>query len=75
MKLCFGRVAVRGKIAYMGQRPFIQNTTLRENITFGLPFDKEKYHRALYECALLPDLKVRVGVRVMVNRVSTLSNI
>ena len=35
MKLCLGSVRVKGSIAYMGQRPFIQNSTLRDNITFG----------------------------------------
>ena len=35
MKLCLGSVCVKGNIAYMGQRPFIQNSTLRDNITFG----------------------------------------
>ena len=35
MKLCIGNVGVKGSVAYMGQRPFIQNSTLRDNITFG----------------------------------------
>lgn len=35
MKLCLGSVGVKGSVAYMGQRPFIQNSTLRDNITFG----------------------------------------
>jgi ABC-type bacteriocin/lantibiotic exporter with double-glycine peptidase domain len=42
----------------MGQRPFIQNCTLRDNILFGLPYNEEKYQRVLQECALVPDLKV-----------------
>ena len=61
MKLCLGDVGVRGSVAYMGQRPFIQNSTLRDNITFGLPFDQRKYDQTLFECALLPDLKVLPG--------------
>ena len=35
MQLCLGSVGVKGRVAYMGQRPFIQNSSLRENITFG----------------------------------------
>jgi ATP-binding cassette subfamily C (CFTR/MRP) protein 1 len=31
---------------------------LRDNIFFGCLQDKERYDRTLYECALLPDLKV-----------------
>jgi hypothetical protein len=50
MKLCIGKIAVKGSIAYMGQRPFIQNSTLRDNITFGLPFD---YDRLFYRWAVL----------------------
>lgn len=42
MKLCIGKIAVKGSIAYMGQRPFIQNSTLRDNITFGLPFNYDR---------------------------------
>jgi ABC-type multidrug transport system fused ATPase/permease subunit len=58
MKMTFGQMGIKGRIAYAGQRPFIQNCTLRDNIYFGCPSDKEKYERTLYECALLPDLKV-----------------
>ena len=47
MKVCGGSVAVRGKVAYAGQRPFIQNATLRDNILFGLEFSQEKYDRTL----------------------------
>jgi ABC-type transport system involved in cytochrome bd biosynthesis fused ATPase/permease subunit len=36
MKLCLGSVGIKGSVAYMGQRPFIQNSTLRDNITFGM---------------------------------------
>jgi ABC-type multidrug transport system fused ATPase/permease subunit len=61
MKLCLGSVGIKGSVAYMGQRPFIQNSTLRDNITFGLPFDQQKYSQTLFECALLPDLKVLPG--------------
>ncbi|KAF4031150.1 ABC transporter [Phytophthora infestans] len=42
-----GSVAIRGKVAYVSQQPFIQNATVRDNITFGLPFDAEKYEEAL----------------------------
>ena len=42
----------------MGQRPFIMNASLRDNVTFGLPFELEKYRRTLQMCALGPDLDV-----------------
>ena len=40
MKTCFGRIARRGRVAYVGQRPFIQNSSLRDNITFGIAYDE-----------------------------------
>jgi ATP-binding cassette subfamily C (CFTR/MRP) protein 1 len=61
MKLCFGSVSKRGRVAYVGQRPFIQNSTLRDNITFGQPHNEEKYQRTLEQSALIPDLAVLPG--------------
>ena len=42
----------------MGQKPFIQNATLKDNILFGSPFDAARYQHTLDMCALLPDLEV-----------------
>jgi len=72
MRLCFGGLARRGRVAYLAQRPFIQNSTLKDNIIFGHDEQVEeggrqstveggkggRYQRVLEECALLPDLKV-----------------
>ena len=35
-------VLKRGSVAYAGQIPFILNATLRANILFGLPYEKER---------------------------------
>ncbi len=51
-------VTLRGRVAYVPQVAFIKNATLRDNITFGLPFERERYDRVLEACALLPDLEV-----------------
>ncbi len=61
LKQCYGTLAVNGNIAYTAQLPFIQNSTLQENILFGLPFDETKYRETLRICALLPDLEVLPG--------------
>eukprot|EP00600_Ochromonadales_sp_CCMP1393_P017669 CAMPEP_0175031920 /NCGR_PEP_ID=MMETSP0005-20121125/21113_1 /TAXON_ID=420556 /ORGANISM="Ochromonas sp., Strain CCMP1393" /LENGTH=1650 /DNA_ID=CAMNT_0016292283 /DNA_START=12 /DNA_END=4964 /DNA_ORIENTATION=+ len=58
MRVCYGTVAVWGSVAYAAQVAFIQNSTLRENITYGLPFDEEKYQHTLELCALLTDIEV-----------------
>lgn len=42
-----GEVSIKGKVAYLGQRPFIQNSTLKDNILFGQPYDEIKYQKTL----------------------------
>ncbi len=43
MTLESGELHVGGTMAYVPQTPWVQNLTLRDNITFGLPFDEAKY--------------------------------
>lgn len=54
-------VQTRGTVAYVSQTPFILNTTIRENILFGLPFKEELYDRVLDACCLRQDLE-QLGV-------------
>jgi ATP-binding cassette subfamily C (CFTR/MRP) protein 1 len=49
---------VYGSIAYTAQVAFIQNSTLKENIIYGSPYDEALYNQTLRMCALLPDIKV-----------------
>jgi ABC-type multidrug transport system fused ATPase/permease subunit len=42
--------------AYVSQTPWLQNATIRENILFGKPFDKDRYEKVLTACAFRPDL-------------------
>ncbi|TMW62290.1 hypothetical protein Poli38472_009783 [Pythium oligandrum] len=56
-----GQVAVRGSIAYVSQQPFIQNATVRDNITFGLPFDSKRYEEAVRVSSLKKDLAILPG--------------
>ena len=42
--------------AYVSQTPWLQNATIRDNILFGKPFDKDKYEKVLTACAFRPDL-------------------
>jgi ATP-binding cassette subfamily C (CFTR/MRP) protein 1 len=51
-----GYLGVRGRLAYVPQQSWIQNLSLRENITFGQPFEKTFYDKVLDACALLPDI-------------------
>ncbi|KAH0954120.1 hypothetical protein HN011_011629 [Eciton burchellii] len=49
------------KIAYVAQRPWLQNATLRDNILFGSAYRPRRYRNILHVCALQPDLDVLPG--------------
>ncbi|GEQ68087.1 hypothetical protein JCM33374_g1753 [Metschnikowia sp. JCM 33374] len=38
--------------------PWIQNTTVKENILFGKPLDEKKYQDVIYACSLESDLEI-----------------
>mmetsp|Transcript_12047 Transcript_12047/g.36284 ORF Transcript_12047/g.36284 Transcript_12047/m.36284 type:complete len:1354 (+) Transcript_12047:88-4149(+) len=52
-----GSLGVTGSIAYCAQSAWIRNASVRENILFGAPFDREKYDDAVYRAALSQDLR------------------
>jgi ABC-type multidrug transport system fused ATPase/permease subunit len=41
-----GSVRVHGSVAYCDQRAWILNATIKDNILFGLPYEKERFERA-----------------------------
>ncbi|XP_054260595.1 multidrug resistance-associated protein 1-like [Macrosteles quadrilineatus] len=51
-----GRVNTKGKIAYVPQQAWIQNMSLRANITGQLEFDRAAYRRVVKACALQHDI-------------------
>ena len=53
-----GNVCVNGSIAYVPQQPWVQNKTLRDNITFINEYNTCHYNQVLDSCALKEDLKV-----------------
>lgn len=55
-----GRVSVNGKLVLCGEL-WVQNLTIRENITFGLPFDQALYDQIIYCCSLQSDLDILPG--------------
>ena len=61
MKRTRGVVNVFGKVAYVPQQAWIQNTTLQGNITFGKRLNQELYDRVVEACALKPDLEILPG--------------
>nr|CAB3470682.1 unnamed protein product [Digitaria exilis] len=52
-----GSVEVFGSVAYVSQTSWIQSGTVRDNILFGKPFDKELYEKAITSCALDKDIE------------------
>ncbi|KEH18322.1 ABC transporter-like family-protein [Medicago truncatula] len=51
-----GTVNVGSALAYVSQSSWIQSGTVRDNILFGKPMDKEKYENAIKVCALDKDI-------------------
>ncbi|KAJ1988742.1 hypothetical protein EDC05_005093, partial [Coemansia umbellata] len=45
-------------IAYVAQEAWLRNATIRENILFGEPYNKDRYEEVLRACALKPDLRI-----------------
>ena len=50
-------IQVNGSVAYISQKPYCFNGTIRDNILFGRPFDQKLYNNILSICALKEDLK------------------
>ncbi|KAH8655837.1 P-loop containing nucleoside triphosphate hydrolase protein [Xylariales sp. PMI_506] len=55
MRRTDGSVIFGASRAFCPQYPWIQNASVRENITFGKDFDREWYDRVTSACALVPD--------------------
>ncbi|KAF7825946.1 putative ABC transporter C family member 15 [Senna tora] len=53
-----GSVKISGTKAYVAQAPWILTGTIRDNITFGKEFDKDKYDKTIEACALKKDFEL-----------------
>ncbi|KAG2050217.1 P-loop containing nucleoside triphosphate hydrolase protein [Suillus hirtellus] len=58
MRKVSGHVSFGGRIGYCPQTAWIQNTTLRDNITFCQRFEEDRYWRVVEIACLLPDLQL-----------------
>ncbi|KAA6371296.1 MAG: ABC transporter ATP-binding protein, partial [Streblomastix strix] len=50
-----GTICIDGSIAYCPQTAWINNNTVRGNITFGQEYNQDKYNEVIRVCALEPD--------------------
>ncbi|KAI8838411.1 P-loop containing nucleoside triphosphate hydrolase protein [Chytriomyces cf. hyalinus JEL632] len=48
---------LNGSVAYVAQTSWLQNATIRDNITFGEDYDAVRYDRVIKACALVKDLE------------------
>ncbi|KAI9326309.1 ATP-dependent bile acid permease [Obelidium mucronatum] len=46
-----------GSVAYVAQTSWLQNATIRANITFGEPYNPSRYSKVIKACALEKDLE------------------
>lgn len=58
MRMSSGRSQQGSNIAYCSQYAWIQNASVRDNITFGQPYDKAWYNKVVDACCLKPDFKM-----------------
>jgi ABC-type Mn2+/Zn2+ transport system ATPase subunit len=50
-----------GSVAYVAQSAWILNATVRDNITFGAPFDATRYEQVVHDCCLVKDFELLEG--------------
>ena len=43
---------MNGRVSYASQQPWVFTGNVRENILFGLPYQKERYKKVIKACAL-----------------------
>lgn len=54
-------VEINGSIAYVPQKPWIMSGSLRDNVTFTLPYDKQRFDEAIEHASMKTDLGLLVN--------------
>ncbi|KAJ2523404.1 hypothetical protein GGI11_001476 [Coemansia sp. RSA 2049] len=50
--------SVHESVAYVAQQAWLLNDTIRGNITFGMPYDEQRYREVVRMCALARDFEI-----------------
>ncbi|XP_077987994.1 ATP-binding cassette sub-family C member 4-like isoform X1 [Glandiceps talaboti] len=58
MPVTNGKVQVKGKVAYASQQSWVFSASFRQNILFGMDYDKKKYDKVIEICALKRDIQL-----------------
>jgi ATP-binding cassette, subfamily C (CFTR/MRP), member 4 len=53
-----GSITVNGVISYASQEPWLFSATVRQNILFGLPMQRDRYREVVRKCALERDFQL-----------------
>ncbi|XP_017117181.1 probable multidrug resistance-associated protein lethal(2)03659 [Drosophila elegans] len=53
-----GEIKVSGSLSYASQDPWLFSGTVRQNILFGQPMDRRRYHSVVRKCALERDFEL-----------------
>jgi len=52
-----GKISINGNLSYAPQEAWVFGGSIRQNILFGKPFDKEHYWKVIEACALTHDIE------------------
>ncbi|CAD8156307.1 unnamed protein product [Paramecium pentaurelia] len=55
------KVQIYGQIAYVSQKAWIQNATVRDNILFGKPYHQQSYEKAIHYSCLKQDMEILIN--------------
>ncbi|KAH8281369.1 hypothetical protein KR054_000152, partial [Drosophila jambulina] len=53
-----GEIRINGTMSYASQEPWLFSGTIRENILFGQPMDRQRYAKVVRQCALERDFEL-----------------